>query len=82
MYALSQSTTPYECSLRPPKLSFVGPSSHVPLNENTPYQIQRVSWGFHAPLKPKANEEGGARTMEIGPIRNQNWIFWPLANVL
>jgi len=24
----------------------------------------------------------GARTMEIGPIRNQNLIFWPLANVL
>jgi len=28
------------------------------------------------------NNYGGARTMEIGPIRNQNLIFWPLANVL
>jgi len=26
--------------------------------------------------------EGGAWTMEIGPIRNQNLIFWPLTNVL
>jgi len=25
---------------------------------------------------------GGARTMEICPMRNQNLIFWPLANVL
>jgi len=25
---------------------------------------------------------GGARTTEIGPIRNQNLIFWPLANNL
>jgi len=24
----------------------------------------------------------GFRTMEIGPIRNQNLIFWSLANVL
>jgi len=27
-------------------------------------------------------EKGGARTMEIGPIRNQNLIFWPLAKCL
>jgi len=26
--------------------------------------------------------KGGSRTMEIGPIRNQNLIFPPLANVL
>jgi len=28
------------------------------------------------------NNSGGARTMEIGPIRNQNLISWPLANDL
>jgi len=31
------------------------PSRHIPLNENTPCQIHGFSRGFHAPLKPKAN---------------------------
>jgi len=26
--------------------------------------------------------EGGARTMGIGPIRNQDLIFWPLPNMV
>jgi len=31
---------------------------------------------------PPCHHQGGARTIEIGPIRNQNLIFWPLPNVL
>jgi len=33
---------------------------------------------YEAPMSGK--NLGGARTMEIGPIRNQNLIFCPLAN--
>jgi len=32
------------------------------------------------PFSQVVGEKGGARTMEIGPIRNQNLIFWPLSN--
>jgi len=28
-------------------------------------------------IQPTSFDEGSARTMEIGPIRNQNLIFWP-----
>jgi len=50
-------------------------SSSPPLCGSVSRKIIRIN------KRSNAYDEGGARTMEIGPIRNQNLIFWPLASV-
>jgi len=45
-------------------------------------QLVRTIFIFCCQFSQDFGEKGGARTMEIGPIMNQNLIFWPLGNVL
>jgi len=50
---------------------------------NSTFLIRRKDISFFIFRESGAHlDRGGARTIEIGPIRNQNLIFWPLANAL
>jgi hypothetical protein len=63
----------------------VGPDNfHAPSSTRVARLISDWTY-FHCPgttLLFFVSNQGGTRTIEIGPIRNQNLIFWPLANNL
>jgi len=49
-----------------------------PLARADSTKLHKYQWLFDPSSVRVVLASGGARTMEIGPIRNQNLIFWPL----